>query len=117
MPGSSSGLLGVSGWSMRMGSVRPILHDGKVHRLTNRYSNRLSCVVIDEVRRTFEEDIVRALVDVEPAKRLQRVAAAALHLDWELIAPAPPQPYSPLARLEVALLGDAEEVPPFRRAR
>ena len=82
---------------MLVGSIRRILHDANVHRLSNRYSNRLSCVVIDEARRTFEEDIARVLEDIELAKRLQLVVAAALHLDGELIAPAPRQPYSWLA--------------------
>jgi hypothetical protein len=74
---------------MLVGSVRRILHDANVHQLSNRYSNRFSRFVIDQARRTFEEDIARALVDIELAKRLQRVVAAALHLDRELIAPAP----------------------------
>ena len=68
--------------SMLVGSIRRILHDAHVHRLTNRYSNRLSCFVIDQARRTFEEDIARVLEDIELAKRLQRVVAA-LHLDRE----------------------------------
>jgi hypothetical protein len=50
--------------------------DANVGRLSNRYSNRLTCVVIDEARRTFEEDISRCLVYIELAKRLQRVVAA-----------------------------------------
>src|SRR5882672_1648306 len=75
--------------SMLVGSIRRILHDANVHRLSNRYSNRLTCVVIDEARGTFEEGIGRVLVYIELAKRLQRVVAAALHLDGELIAPAP----------------------------
>jgi len=45
--------------------------------MRNRYSNRFSCVVIDEARRTFEEDIVRDLVDIELAQWLQRLVAAA----------------------------------------
>jgi len=45
--------------SMLVGSIRRILHDANVHRLGNRYSNRLSCVVVDEARGTFEEDIAR----------------------------------------------------------
>src|SRR5216684_2075141 len=101
---------------MLVGSVRPILHDANVHRLSNRYSNCLSCVVIDEARRTFEEDIDRALVDIELAKWLQGVAAAALHLDGELIAPAPRQPYSLLGRPEVAVLADEKGVQPLRGA-
>ena len=59
---------------MLVGSIRRILHDANVHRLSNRYSNRLSCVVIDEARRTFEEDIARVLEDIELAKRLQGVS-------------------------------------------
>src|SRR5713226_10586591 len=102
--------------SMLVGSIRRILHDANVHRLSNRYSNRLSCVVIDEARRTFEEDIARVLVDIELAKRLQRVVAAALHLNWELIAPAPRQPYSLLGRLEIAVLAEEEGLQPLRRA-
>src|SRR5712692_224185 len=102
--------------SMLVGGIRRILHDANVHRLSNRYSNSLSCVVIDEARRTFEEDIDRALVDIELAERLQRVAAAALHLDGELVAPAPRQPYSLLGRLEVAVLADEKGVQPLRGA-
>ncbi len=83
------GLNPLSLYSVLVGTIRRILHDVNVHRLSNRYSNRLTCVVIDEARRTFEEDIVRVLEDIELAKRLQRVVAAALHLHWELIAPAP----------------------------
>src|SRR6267154_2026186 len=102
--------------SMLVGTIRCILHDANVHRLSNCYSNRLSCVVIDEARRTFEEDIVQALVDIELAKRLQRVVAAALHLDGKLIAPAPRQPYSLLGRLEIAVLADEKRVQPLRGA-
>jgi len=40
---------------MLVGSVGPILHDANVHRLTDRHSNRLSCLVIDEARRTFKK--------------------------------------------------------------
>src|SRR5258708_484618 len=101
---------------MLVGSIRRILHDANVHRLSNRYSNRLSCVVIDEARRPFEEDIARVLVDIELAKRLQRVAAAALNLDWELIAPAPRQPYSLLGRPEIAVLVEEKGVEPLRGA-
>src|SRR5258705_6106123 len=90
--------------SMLVGSVRRILHDANVHRLGNRYSNRFSCVVIDEARRTFEEDIARVLEDIELAKRLQRVVAAVLHLDGGLLTPAPRQPYSSLRRSDVAVL-------------
>src|SRR5713226_1164416 len=96
--------------SMLVGGIRRILHDANVHRLSNRYSHRLSCVVIDEARRTFEQDIARVLVDIELAKRLQRVVAAALHVDGELIAPAPRQPYSLLGRLEIAVLADEKRV-------
>src|SRR5713226_1304706 len=102
--------------SMLVGSIRCILHDANVHRLSNCYSNRLSCVVIDEARGTFEEDIVQALVDIELAKRLQRVVAAALHLDGKLIAPAPRQPYSLLGRSEVTVLADEKRVQPLRGA-
>src|SRR5229473_5628827 len=101
---------------MLVGSVRRILHDANVHRLSNRYSNRFSCLVIDEARRTFEVDIARVLEDIELAKRLQRVVAAALHLDWELIAPAPRQPYSMLGRPEVTVLADEKGVKPLRGA-
>ena len=73
---------------MLVGGVRRILHDAHVHRLTDRHSNRLSCVVVDEASRTFEHDIARVLVDIEFAERLQRVMAAALHLDGKFIAPA-----------------------------
>src|SRR6266852_1765818 len=99
-----------------VGSIRRILHDTNVHRLSNGYSNRLSCLVIDEARRTFEEDIARVLVGIELAKRLQRVVAAAHHLNCELIAPAPRQPYSLLGRLEIAVLAEEEGVQPLRRA-
>src|SRR6267143_6121584 len=75
--------------SMVVGSIRRILHDTNVHRLSNRYSNRLTCVVIDEARRTFEEDIASGLVDIKLAKRLQGVVTATLHLDRKLVAPAP----------------------------
>src|SRR3982074_2496066 len=102
--------------SMLVGSIRRILHDANVHRLSNRYSNRLSCVVIDEARRTFEEDIARVLEDIELAKRLQGVVAAALDLDGKLIAPAPRQPYSSLRRPEVAILADEKGVQPLRGA-
>src|SRR6266404_1142814 len=99
---------------MLVGSIRRILHDANVHRLSNRYPNRLSCFVIDEARRTFEEDIGRVLVNIELAKRLQRVAAAALHLDVKLIAPAPRQPYSSLRCPEVAVLADEKGLEPLR---
>src|SRR6267154_1830162 len=99
--------------SMLVGSIRRILHDANVHRLSNRYSNRLSCVVIDKARRTFEEDIVRDLVDIELAQWLQRVVAAALHHGGKLITPAPRQPYSSLGRPEVAVLADEKGVQPL----
>src|SRR5216683_4481123 len=101
---------------MLVGSIRRILHDANVHRLSNRYSDRLSCVIIDEVRRTFEEDIVRVLEDIKLAKRLQGIVAATLHLDGKLIAPAPRQPYSSLRRPEVAVLADEKGVQPLRGA-
>src|SRR3984893_7785042 len=80
--------------SMLVGSIRRILHDANVHRLSNRYSDRLSCVVIDEARRTFEEDIALVLADIELAKRLQRIEAGAPPLDAGPIsaAPRPPGP-------------------------
>src|SRR6266481_2080794 len=56
------------------------------------------------------------LVDIELAKRLQRVVAAALNLDGKLIAPAPRQPYSLLWRPEVAVLPDEKGVQPLRGA-
>src|SRR5258708_27532496 len=99
---------------MLVGSIRRILHDANVHRLSNRYSDRLSCVIVDEVRRTFEEDIVRVLEDIKLAKRLQGIAVAALHLDGKLIAPAPRQPYCSLRRPEVAVLADEKGVQPLR---
>src|SRR5258708_6547357 len=99
---------------MLVGGIRRILHDANVHRLGNRHSNRLSCLIIDEARRTFEEDVDRVLEDIELAKRLQRVVAAALHLDWELIAPAPRQPYSLLGRPEVTVLADEKGLEPLR---
>src|SRR5260370_30132717 len=101
---------------MLVGWMRRILHDANVHRLSNRYSNCLSCVVIDEARRTFEKDIVRVLVDIELAKRLQGVVAAAPHLGRGLLSPAPPQTYSFLRRPEQAVLGAGRGVPPLRRA-
>src|SRR5216684_3281578 len=101
---------------MLVGSIRRILHDANVHRLSNRYSNRLSCVVIDEARRTFEEDIGRVLVDIKFAKWLEGVVAAALYLDGELIAPTPRQPYSSLRRPEVAVLAEEKCVQPLRGA-
>src|SRR5712692_928076 len=101
---------------MLVGSIRRILHDTNVHRLSNGYSNRLSCLVIDEARRTFEQDIARVLVDIELAQRLQRVVAAALNLDGKLIAPAPRQPYSLLGRPEVAVLAEEKGVQPLRGA-
>ena|SRR5260221_707095 len=75
--------------SMLVGGVRRVLHDANVHRLSNRYSNRLSCVVIDEARGTFEEDIIQCLVHIELAERIEHVVAATLYLDGELVAPAP----------------------------
>src|SRR6266478_9530906 len=102
--------------SVLVGGIRPILHYANVHRLSNRYSNHLSCVVIDEARRTFEEDIARVLEDVELAKRLQSVVAGALDLDGKLIAPAPRQPYSSPRRPEVAVLAQEKGVQPLCRA-
>src|SRR6266436_3050299 len=102
--------------SMLVCRIRRILHDANVHRLSDRYSNRLSCVVIDEARRTFEENIVQALEDIELAERLQRVVTAALHLDGKLIAPAPRQPHSLLGRPEVAILADEKGLEPLRGA-
>src|SRR6266852_3113441 len=101
---------------MLVGCIRRILHEADVHRLSNRYTNRLSCVFIDETRRTFEEDIARVLEDIELAKGFKRVVAAALHLNWKLIAPAPRQPYSSLRRSEVAVLADEKGVQPLRGA-
>src|SRR5712664_1643674 len=101
---------------MLVGSIRRILHDANVHRLSNRYSDRLSCVVIDEARRTFEEDIARVLEDIELAKRLKGVVAAALHYGGKLIAPTPRQPYSSLGRPKVAVLADEKGVQPLRGA-
>src|SRR5260370_35754857 len=80
--------------SMLVGGIRRILHDANVHRLSNRYSNRLSCVVVDEARRTFEEDIDRVLIDIKLAEWLQGVVAAAHHPGGKPIAPAPRQPHS-----------------------
>src|SRR5258708_21518654 len=37
--------------SVLVGSVPRILHDANFHRLINRHSNRLSCLLIDEARR------------------------------------------------------------------
>src|SRR5216683_7018945 len=102
--------------SVLVGSIGRVLHDANIHRLINRYTNCLSCFVVDEARRTFKEDIVRVLEDIELAKRLQRVMAAALHLDGKFIAPAPRQPYSLLGRFEVAVLADEERIEPLRGA-
>src|SRR5258708_146628 len=97
--------------------ARPIFAD-VLHVLEGnplrRISNGLPCVFIDEARRPFEEDIDRVLVDIELAKRLQRVVAAALHLDGKLIAPAPRQPYSSLRRPEIAVLADEKGLEPLR---
>src|SRR5258708_20742798 len=98
---------------MVLGNNGLFAKDATVHRLKTRYSNRLSCVVIDEARRTFEEDIVRVLEDIELAKRLKRVVAAALHLHWGLIAPTPRQPYSPPRRFEVAFLAEQKGLKPI----
>src|SRR5258707_13146556 len=102
--------------SVLVGGVRRILHDANVHRLVHRDSNRLCGVVIDQARRTFEEDVVPALVDIEFAKRLQRVVPAALHRHGKFITPAPRQPYSLLGRPEVAVLADEKRVQPLRGA-
>src|SRR5260370_29929710 len=99
---------------MRVGGIGRVMHDANVHRLSNRYSNRLSCVVIDEARRTFEQNIHWVLVDIELAKRLQRVVAACLPLHRKLIAPAPPQPYSFLGRPEITVLAYEEGVQTLR---
>src|SRR5260370_26616779 len=64
----------------------------------SRHSNRLSCLIIDEARRTFEEDVDRVLEDIELAKRLQRVVAAVFHRAGGLLAPTPRQPPSFLWR-------------------
>jgi hypothetical protein len=51
------------------------------HRLSNRDSNGLSCVVIDEARRAFEEDIGRVLVDIKLAKWLEGIVVRLPLLD------------------------------------
>src|SRR5258707_8306236 len=99
---------------MLVGRLRRVLHDANVHRLRNRYSNRLSCVVINDARRTFEEDIVRAFVDIELAKRFQSVVTAALHLGRKLKAPTPRQPYSLLGGPKVAVLANEKRIQPLR---
>src|SRR2546427_13151300 len=101
---------------MLVGSIGRILHEANVDRLSNRYPNRFSCVVIDEARRTFEEDIARVLEDIELAKRLQRVVAAAPPLAGALIAPAPRQPYSSPRRSEGAPVAGDEGGQPSRGA-
>src|SRR5260370_28598033 len=101
---------------MLVGSIRRILHDANVNRLGNRYSNRLSCVVVDEARGTFEEDIARVLEDVELAERLQCIVAATLPADGKLIAPAPPHPNSPPGRPNAALVSDHKGGQPLPRA-
>src|SRR5260370_14539481 len=93
---------------MLVGSIRRILHDANVHRLGNRHSNRLSCLIIDEARRTFEEDVDRVLEDIDLAKRLQRVVAAALHPQLKLANPRPLQPYTLLRRPNVSRPSDEE---------
>src|SRR5260370_42421134 len=100
---------------MLVGSIRRILHDANVHRFTDRYSNRLSRFVIDEARRTLEEDIVWVLENIELAKELQRVVAAPLDRKRQLNSPAPPQPTTLSGRLQVAVMTDAKTVPPVRR--
>src|SRR5258708_20230574 len=97
---------------MLVGSIRRILHDANVHRLGNCYSNRLSCVVIDQARRPFEQDIVRALVDIEFAKRLQRVVAAAPPPPRKTRTPAPKHPKPPLGGLVKSLSPVKETVSP-----
>src|SRR5258708_24872149 len=87
-----------------------------VHFPSNRHSNRLSRLVIDEARRTFEEDIARVLVDIELAKRLQRVVAATPHPTWGLITPPPRQPHSLLWRLAIHVLVVEKRNQPLRRA-
>src|SRR5260370_14241652 len=99
---------------MLVGSIRSILHYANVHGLGNRYSNRCSCVVIDDVRRTFEEDIGRCFVHIQVAKRLQRVMAAALHLEGKLIPPSPRQPYPRHTRFEGTALPSEKAVHALR---
>src|SRR5260370_5065178 len=91
---------------MLVGSIRRILHDANVHRFTDRYSNRLSRFVIDEARRTLEEDIVWVLENIELAKGLQRVVAGALNRSGELKAPPTRQAYSLLGSLGGDLLAE-----------
>src|SRR5260370_15796068 len=90
-------------------------NEGTSHGLCNRRSNRLSCVVIDEARRTFEEDIGRVLVDIKLAKRLQRVVAAALPPDGQLRTPPPPQPYYSPRRAGGNLLAHQQQAAQLRR--
>src|SRR5260370_42366045 len=97
---------------MLVGRIRGVVHDANVHRLSNRYSNRLSSVVIDEARRTFEKRIIRGLVHIELAKRFQGVVAAAFNLHGKILAPAPPRPYSPLRRPPVTVpAADKQRLP------
>src|SRR5260370_7887499 len=98
---------------MLVGALRRFFLLAPVLHLTNRHSNRLSCVVVDEACRTFEHDIARVLVDIEFAERLQRVMAGALPLDGKFIAPAPPKPYSFLLAFGAALSPAADQTPPL----
>src|SRR5258708_26326352 len=75
--------------SMLVGSIRRILHDANVHRLTDRYSNRLSCFVINEARRTFEDRITRCLAHIELAERVHGLVKTTLYFAANLNAPAP----------------------------
>jgi hypothetical protein len=99
---------------MLIGGIWRIPHDANVHGLSNRYSNCLARVVVDEVRRTFEENTVRVFVNVELAKRLQRIAPTTLDFDGKLVAPTPRQPYSSLRRPEIAVLVEEKRVHPLR---
>src|SRR5260370_42104780 len=93
-----------------------ILHDAN-HRLVNRNSNRLSCVVIDEARRTFKQDIVRVLEDIELAERLQRIVAASPHPGGKDIAPSPWATDPSHRRCEVNVLAREKRTQPGRRHR
>src|SRR5258708_34407638 len=74
---------------MLVGTIQRILHDANIHRLINRYTNRLSCFVVDDARRTFKEDIVRVLENIELAERLQRVVAGGPPPPGGHLAPRP----------------------------
>src|SRR5258708_24904195 len=97
---------------MLVGSIRRVLHDANIHRLINRYTNRLSCFVVDDARRTFKEDIVRVLENIELAERLQRVVAGGLPPPPGPIHPPPPPPHPTPVRFLCDPLCGERRAPP-----